>query len=76
MKKYIITQDQLESIEHFKRMFEYQAETVKDLCNEERDDVVYGFELGKMYSSLRQFFIEMMELESDIKKQIVTNEKD
>jgi len=69
MKGYIITQEQLEQIEHFKRMFEHNAELIKDLCSGEKDDVVYGFELGRMYSDQRQFFLEMMQLEEQIRSQ-------
>lgn len=68
-KKYLITQEQLEIIEHYKRMFESSAETVRELCNSEKDDIVYGFELGKMHSHLRDCFINMMELETEIRKQ-------
>ena len=69
MKGYLITQEQLEKIEHYKRMFEVNAEIIQELCHSERDDIVYGFNLGKMHSHLRQCFIEMMELESEIKSQ-------
>lgn len=69
VKKYLITEDQLEQIEHYKRMFELNAELVKDLCTGEKDDIVYGFELGKMHSHLRECFIEMMNLEHEIKSQ-------
>jgi hypothetical protein len=69
MKGYLITQEQIEKLEHYKRMFELNAELIKDLCGEEKDDVVYGFELGKMHSHLRQCFIGMMELESEIRIQ-------
>ena len=73
-QKYLITQEQLEQIEHYKRMFELNADLVKDLCNSEKDDVVYGFELGKMHSHLRHCFIDMMELESEIRNQKVVDE--
>ena len=70
-RKQIITQEQLELIEHYKRMFELNAEQVRDLCNSEKDDIVYGFELGKIHSHLRDCFTEMMELESEIRHQKV-----
>ena len=69
MKGYLITQEQIEKLEHFKRMFELNDELINDLCSDEKDDVVYGFELGKMHSHLRQCFIDMMELESEIRSQ-------
>lgn len=73
-RKYLITQEQLELIEHYKRMFELNAETVQQLCNSEKDDIVYGFELGKMHSHLRDCFTEMMELESEIRNQKAVDE--
>lgn len=68
-QKYLITQEQLQYIEHYKRMFEMNAERIKNLCSGEKDDVVYGFELGQMYTNLRDCFVEMLELEGEIKNQ-------
>lgn len=67
MKKYTITEEQFDEIEHYRRMFELNAERIKTLCSEERDDVVYGFELGQIHSHLRECFMNMMELEEEIK---------
>lgn len=72
-RKYLITQEQLELIEHYKKMFGLNAETVHQLCNSEKDDIAYGFELGKMHSHLQDCFMEMMELEDEIRKQQITN---
>ena len=69
MKRYLITEEQLESLEHYKRMFEFNADELKNLCDSEKDEIVYGFELGRMHSHLRQCFIDMMELEDEIRKQ-------
>lgn len=68
--KYIITQDQLEIIEHFQRMFDLHSGYIKDLCGSEKDDIVYGFELGKMYNSMREHYMDMMTLTTNIKTQI------
>jgi len=68
-KKYWITQEQFNLISHYKRMFELHAESIQNLCSTERDDIVYGFELGGTHSHLRQCFMEMMELESEIMQQ-------
>jgi hypothetical protein len=73
-QKYLISQEQLEQIEHYKRMFELNADLVRDLCNSEKDDVVYGFELGKMHTHLRNCFIEMMDLENEIRNQKIDDE--
>ncbi len=74
-KKYLITQDQFDNINHYQRMFEINAELINNLCSSEKDDVVYGFKLGEIYTHLRTCFIEMMSLESEIKNQLVENEK-
>ena len=73
-RKYLITQEQLEQIEHYERMFELNANLVRDLCNSEKDDIVYGFELGKMHSHLRDCFIEMMDLVNEIRNTKVVDE--
>lgn len=69
-RQYFITQEQLDLIEHYKRMFELNASNIKELCDSEKDDIVYGFELGKIHSHLRECFRDMMELENKISKQI------
>jgi hypothetical protein len=74
-RKYLITQEQIEKIEHIKRMFEFNADLLRDLCSDEKDDIVYGFELGKMYNHLRECFMDMMDLESDIRSQMIEEDK-
>lgn len=73
--KYYLTKEQLDCFDHYKRMFENTAERIKELCKGEKDDIVYGFELGELHSSLRQWFVEMMELESEIKQQELTKKE-
>ncbi len=67
-KKYSITEDQLHEIEHYKDMFEYHAELIRNLCNDEKSDIVYGFELGKIYNQLSKFHLEMIFFIDNIKK--------
>ena len=74
-RRYIINQEQLEQLEHFKAMFSMAAEQIQDFCNEERADVVYGFELGRIHSYLRQHFMDFMMLEDEIHKQEIKNGK-
>lgn len=62
-----ITAEQFETIEHYQRMFRLNSEIVQGLCSEEQDDIVYGFELGKMYSRLEDCFMGMMKLTDDIR---------
>ena len=68
-KEYKITEEQFEEIQYYRRMFELHSDTIKNLCGLERDDIVYGFELGQTYSHMRQCFVNMLELESKIKEQ-------
>ena len=68
-KDYYITHEQLDIAEHYKRMFELNADIIEKLCSSEKEDVVYGFELGKTYSHLRDCFVNMMELEEKIQEQ-------
>ena len=63
-----ITVEQLGDIEHYQRMFRLNSEAIKELCSEEQDDVVYGFELGKMHSRLEECFIGMMNLTNEIRE--------
>ncbi len=67
--KIYITNDQFEQIEHYRRMFEMHGDTIRDLCNGEKDDVVYGYELGKLHSYIRDCFSGMLELEQNIREQ-------
>ncbi len=71
MKKYLINEEQLRLIGHYCRMFDVNSDLVKDLCSGEKDNIVYGFELGQMYSHLRECYLEMMDLEREIKEQEV-----
>lgn len=68
-KVYYITKEQFESISHYKRMFELNAENIKELCDSEKDDIVYGYHLGQIQYHLRDCFVEMMELEDEIRNQ-------
>jgi hypothetical protein len=69
MSEYLISQEQLERIKHFQRMFELNARIIQDLCSSEKDDVVYGFKLGEVHSHLRQCFLDMAALEGEIRTQ-------
>ncbi len=75
MQEYLITQEQVEEINYFKRMFEVNADLIQDLCNTETDSIKIGFELGKIHSNLRNHFMEIMELEDKINNQKVNDAK-
>ena len=74
-QQYYITKEQLGLIGHYKSMFEFSAENIKELCKGEKDDIVYGFELGKLHYNLRDWFVEMIDLENEIKNQKIEVKK-
>lgn len=76
MKEYKITEEQFEQLTYFKRMFEFNAQLVEDVCKEEKRDIEYGFELGKIHSNLRKHFIDMEEFENEIKLGVITYPED
>jgi hypothetical protein len=69
MTKYYITEEQLETLDHYKNMFSVNAERVNQLCKQETPDITIGFELGELHSHLRECFMNMMQLEGEIRKQ-------
>lgn len=70
-KKYYITSEQLSQLKHYQEMFCFEKENLRELCKSEKDDIVYGFQLGETSSNLSRCQIEMMELEDEIKKQVL-----
>jgi len=68
-KEYKITQEQLDDISYYKTMFEYHSGVIRHLCESEKDDIVYGFQLGETHTQMRQCYIKMIELESQIREQ-------
>ncbi len=75
LQEFYLTEEQIQKMEHFERMFEYNADKINDLCGDESPDIVYGFELGKIHSHLIKCFDEMETFIIDIKKQTIENEK-
>lgn len=67
-KKYTITHEQLQQLEYFQQMFRHHADSIKELCSSEKDDVVYGFKLGETYTYLSKHSMEMIELTDEIRK--------
>ena len=62
-----ITIEQLETIEHYQRMYRLNSEEVEKLCSDEKADIVYGFVLGQMHSRLEDCFMGMMKLIEEIR---------
>jgi hypothetical protein len=67
-KKYTITQEQFEQLDYIQSMLRQHSDNIRELCSTEKDDVVYGFQLGQTYTYLTKHFIEMMELMSEIRE--------
>jgi hypothetical protein len=73
-KEYHITHEQLRDLGHYEWMFDSTSEQVKELCNQERSDIEYGFELGRLHSTLRTQYLNMMSLLNTIRKQTIEDE--
>ena len=68
-KTYTVTSEQLEQLDHLKYLLSVYASDIEKLCVLEDDstDLNIGFELGKLYSSLRKSFMNSQELNSEIR---------
>ena len=73
--KYYITREQLRFLDHYQNMFNNVAEDVKGLSSGENTDMQLGFELGKLYSTLRDQHLHMLSLTTTIGYQIIQDEK-
>lgn len=51
-KFYRINQTQFQELEHLLRMFTFHKDKLPKICQEETPDIVIGFELGQLYTSL------------------------
>lgn len=70
-RKYLINEEQLRLLNHYSRMFDSNADLVKDLSSGEKDDIVYGFELGQMYWHLCECYHKMSQICNEIEEQEV-----
>lgn len=59
--------DDKDTLLHYKYMFSLFADRVKELCEMGRDDIVYGFKLGELYSDLKRKEFEMSDFISNLK---------
>lgn len=71
MKKgHTITKDQLRRLNHYAESLDSVADLIRELCSSEKDDIVYGYELGKLYYHLKEYVQGIRELEYDIEHEI------
>lgn len=63
-----LTQEQLESLQHYQRMFVQHRDELTQLCKEERPDINIGFELGNMAAWFGRFAQDMDEVLNKIKR--------
>ena len=63
---YYIKQKHLDKLKHCLKLISYSGDSLKELCAEERSDIVYGFEIGNVTSMLNNCKIMIMSLEEDI----------
>ena len=71
---YYITDDQLRFLEHYKTMFDMIANDIKGLPTKENTDMEHGFELVRIYTTLRDQHLSMLSLTTDIGYQRIKNE--
>lgn len=75
-KRYVVTHEQLRNLEHFQNMFDRISMEIRELCESEKSDIEYGFELGRIYSNSRSHYLEMMSVVNDIhNNQLMANGK-
>jgi hypothetical protein len=72
--KYYITNRQLRDLNHYQEMFDKVSQEIKELCSNEKSDMEYGFELGKMYHTLCDQHLYMLSLITDIQYQTIERE--
>ena len=62
-----ITERELGEFENFKDELENISHSLLTLCNSEKSDISYGFELGKIYVQLLHLKVKIYELETQIR---------
>jgi hypothetical protein len=67
--KYYVTKEQLRFFEHYQNMFDRTAKNIRELCSTETSNMEFGFELGKIYSSLGDQYLSMLSTVTSIKNQ-------
>ena len=68
-KKYYITHEQYQLIEYFRDMFLFAAEELKEICESEKPDIRYGFEIGKLYVDLKKWQDDISKMAEEISEQ-------
>jgi hypothetical protein len=77
MKKgHTITKDQLRRFNHYAESLDSVADLIRELCSSEKDDIVYGYELGKLYYNLKEYVQGIRELKYDIEHEIENEDID
>ena len=71
MEKYI-TSEQIYDLQIFGNHIDLARQDLEELCRAERDDIVYGFELGKIHGNLKKLHDKLFYLKKEIEKQNVT----
>lgn len=64
-----ITHEQFHEYIHCRRMIEIDSQQIQELCSTEQDDILIGFELGKIHTHLRECFSKMLDIENQIHTQ-------
>ncbi len=69
--KYYVTHEQLRDLRHYETMFDRISDEVKALSVGETTDMQHGFELGKLHSTLRTQYLNMLSLLGEITNQTI-----
>lgn len=64
-----ITQEQLDGLKHYQKMFINQRDELTQLCREERPDINIGFELGRMSKYCGDWAMDLDSIINDIEDQ-------
>ena len=66
MENYTITSSQMFTLGMVAHEINVNRQNLEELCASERDDIVYGFELGKIHANLQKLYNTLFHLEKEI----------
>ena len=74
-KKYL-TEEQLDEIKHCQELIRDINDNIDKLCDSEKDDIVYGYQLGKISEFLSDCHYKLHTTTIDINKQDIEKQYD
>lgn len=64
---YILTKENKEDLDHLESMLDLELVNISSLCNDEKSDIEYGFQLGQTFSHLSKLKVKLMIMLSELK---------